>query len=258
MLNSIEYQAAYQVQASGHTRFGLSCKHAPICLFWWAHKARQVIEHCQHCKSHLTPLCLLLPLCFLVTLQSGLPVEQPCIWLQAAYQAALTQQAAAAQQLLLQQQGSQYIPPPPNFGHGAYSEALAAQVAAQLSLTPGYFNNQNINAAAAAAAAAAVQNIMSEHSHQNYKELCMPIIILSVACPSVLLGTLFGLLHSQSLGCYNTCKGHRGQRHCMQFCMTTACCCLYAMPPADFLSLAIMAPSGGLTWGRHICEPSVT
>ena len=81
--------------------------------------------------------------------------------LQAAYQAALTQQAAAAQQLLLQQQGSQYIPPPPNFGHGGYNEALAAQVAAQLSLTPGYFNNSNINAAAAAAAAAAVQNIMS-------------------------------------------------------------------------------------------------
>ena len=82
--------------------------------------------------------------------------------LQAAYQAALTQQAAAAQQLLLQQQGSQYIPPSPNFGHGGYNEALAAQVAAQLSLTPGYFNNSNINAAAAAAAAAAVQNIMSE------------------------------------------------------------------------------------------------
>ena len=81
--------------------------------------------------------------------------------LQAAYQAALTQQAAAAQQLLLQQQGSQYIPPAPNFGHGGYNEALAAQVAAQLSLTPGYFNNSNINAAAAAAAAAAVQNIMS-------------------------------------------------------------------------------------------------
>ena len=86
---------------------------------------------------------------------------------QAAYQAALTQQAAAAQQLLLQQQGtSQYMPPPPppNFGHGGYSEALAAQVAAQLSLAPNYFNNSNINAAAAAAAAAAVQNIMSEYT----------------------------------------------------------------------------------------------
>ena len=97
--------------------------------------------------------------------------------LQAAYQAALTQQAAAAQQLLLQQQGSQYIPPPPTFGHGGYNEALAAQVAAQLSLTPGYFNNSNINAAAAAAAAAAVQNIMSgflcpdcKHYHELHRE----------------------------------------------------------------------------------------
>lgn len=45
---------------------------------------------------------------------------------------------------------------------GGYSDALAAQVAAQLSLTPGYFNNTNINAAAAAAAAAAVQNLMGE------------------------------------------------------------------------------------------------
>ena len=90
---------------------------------------------------------------------------------QAAYQAALTQQAAAAQQLLLQQQGSaQYMPPPPapNFGHGGYSEALAAQVAAQLSLTPNYFNNSNINAAAAAAAAAAVQNIMSEYKESLF------------------------------------------------------------------------------------------
>lgn len=89
----------------------------------------------------------------------------PGLSFQAAYQAALTQQAAAAQQLLLQQQGTpQYHLPPPNFGHGGYNEALAAQVAAQLSMTPGYFNNQNINAAAAAAAAAAVQNIMSEPS----------------------------------------------------------------------------------------------
>lgn len=97
---------------------------------------------------------------------------------QAAYQAALTQQAAAAQQLLLQQQGGgQYIPPPPpKFGHGAYSDALAAQVAAQMSLTPGFYNNQNINAAAAAAAAAAVQNIMSARlpplaSHQHLQRL---------------------------------------------------------------------------------------
>ncbi len=75
----------------------------------------------------------------------------------------MTQQAAAAQQVLLQQQGGgQYIPPPPpKFGHSAYSDALAAQVAAQMSLTPGFYNSQNINAAAAAAAAAAVQNIMS-------------------------------------------------------------------------------------------------
>lgn len=94
--------------------------------------------------------------------------------MQAAYQAALTQQAAAAQQLLLQQQGSQYIPPPPNFGHGGYNEALAAQVAAQLSLTPGYFNNSNINAAAAAAAAAAVQNIMSGFLLPDLLEYHMP------------------------------------------------------------------------------------
>ena len=96
---------------------------------------------------------------------------------QAAYQAALTQQAAAAQQLLMQQQGtSQYMPPPPppNFGHGGYSEALAAQVAAQLSLAPNYFNNSNINAAAAAAAAAAVQNIMSEHTLLSDTDLLPP------------------------------------------------------------------------------------
>ena len=107
--------------------------------------------------------------------------------LQAAYQAALTQQAAAAQQLLLQQQGSQYIPPPPNFGHGGYNEALAAQVAAQLSLTPGYFNNSNINAAAAAAAAAAVQNIMSGSllpDHKLYHRLHREDATVSQAKPS--------------------------------------------------------------------------
>jgi hypothetical protein len=89
--------------------------------------------------------------------------------MQAAYQAALTQQAAAAQTLLMQQQGgapfaalqqAQLV--------GGYSDALAAQVAAQLSLTPGYFNNSNINAAAAAAAAAAVQNIMGEPCSYSY------------------------------------------------------------------------------------------
>ena len=110
--------------------------------------------------------------CKAVSQVSGVP--------QAAYQAALTQQAAAAQQLLLQQQGtSQYMPPPPppNFGHGGYSEALAAQVAAQLSLTPNYFNNPNINAAAAAAAAAAVQNIMSEYAS-------LSIVNITKSCPA--------------------------------------------------------------------------
>lgn len=93
--------------------------------------------------------------------------------LQAAYQAALTQQAAAAQTLLMQQQGgapfaalqqAQLV--------GGYSDALAAQVAAQLSLTPGYFNNPNINAAAAAAAAAAVQNLMGEPASPQRYLLC--------------------------------------------------------------------------------------
>jgi hypothetical protein len=80
---------------------------------------------------------------------------------QAAYQAALTQQAAAAQSMLMQQQGNASLAALQQAQMaGNYSEALAAQVAAQLSLTPGYFNNSNINAAAAAAAAAAVQNLM--------------------------------------------------------------------------------------------------
>lgn len=80
---------------------------------------------------------------------------------QAAYQAALTQQAAAAQSMLMQQQGNASLAALQQAQlAGNYSEALAAQVAAQLSLTPGYFNNSNINAAAAAAAAAAVQNLL--------------------------------------------------------------------------------------------------
>ena len=82
--------------------------------------------------------------------------------LQAAYEAALRQQAATAQALLMQQGAPPYGGLPPPHHHGGYpgGDALAVQVAAQLSMAPGYFNNSNINAAAAAAAAAAVQGLM--------------------------------------------------------------------------------------------------
>lgn len=96
--------------------------------------------------------------------------------MQAAYQAALTQQAAVAQSMLMQQQGGAQLAALQQAQlAGNYSEALAAQVAAQLSLTPGYFNNSNINAAAAAAAAAAVQNLLGASylpSPHNFVWLC--------------------------------------------------------------------------------------
>jgi hypothetical protein len=147
MLGSLEYQAAYQVP---HTR---SCTSVSGC--WkYLHRASS--------GSHAGFPC------------SGSP---GMMLAQAAYQAALTQQAAAAQSLLMQQGGGPPyggVPAGPHHHHhmgappGAFPgghDALAAHVAAQLSMTPGYFNNPNINAAAAAAAAAAVQNLMGVHQN---------------------------------------------------------------------------------------------
>ncbi len=105
------------------------------------------------------------------------------LMVQAAYQAALTQQAAAAQSMLMQQQGNASLAALQQAQlAGNYSEALAAQVAAQLSLTPGYFNNSNINAAAAAAAAAAVQNLLGAPVNLCPSRATLSVCTASVPC----------------------------------------------------------------------------
>lgn len=185
MLGSMEYQAAYQVRRAAL---------GDLCL--------RPSAMCSATYSGIGLACK--------------DLERGTIWVcclpQAAYQAALTQQAAAAQSLLMQQQGGGPYghmggAPPPGPFPGSH-DALAAHVAAQLSMTPGYFNNPNINAAAAAAAAAAVQNLMGAPS----------VCAVALLCPSVhCIGcTCSGTVHAWGACCLEVHGVHEHSAECIR------------------------------------------